>query len=54
MNIKALISESIKHKCIFTALFLWIFRKKLQGISKNSETEKSGTRKKSPFVYNLR
>jgi len=54
MNVEALICESIKDKCILSAIFFWVFKKKLKKILKSCETEKSGERKKSPFVYNLR
>lgn len=54
MNIEALIRESIKDKCILSAIFFWVFKEKLIKISKRCETEKSVEQKKSPFVYNLR
>jgi hypothetical protein len=54
MDIRALIIDSLRNRLFLNVLFFLLFRKRLQILAARFENSSEGTRKRSPFIYNLR
>tara|TARA_A100001015_G_scaffold214475_1_gene240767 strand:- start:1365 stop:1562 length:198 start_codon:yes stop_codon:yes gene_type:complete len=53
-KVEAVLKESIHESSYFTAVFFWIFKKKIISLAEFSDSPDTSRPKRSPFIYDLR